>query len=247
VIHPQPASEGNGGTRTAPTLLVADPDANLVHALTRALAPEGIAVAGAADGAQALLQAGALRPDMVLVSAVLPVIGPIEFVRAVRAVRTVPVLLGVDEGHAEQAVQALAAGATACVARPYRVPELLPLMQSTFAGEPRRPSTVLQVGDVELDASAHQVRVAGSPVHLPLREFELLHYLMRNAGRTVTREQIMRHVWHAEDPMSTNTIAVHVKRLRARLGDHDDRLIQTVRGVGYRLAASPGVPCRDRR
>ncbi len=58
---------------------------------------------------------------------------------------------------------------------------------------------------------------------------------MRNADRTVTREQIMRHVWHSSDAMSTNTIAVHVKRLRARLGDEDDKLIQTVRGVGYRL------------
>lgn len=81
--------------------------------------------------------------------------------------------------------------------------------------------------------------MAGRAVHLPLREFELLQYLMRNADRTVTREQIMRHVWHAAVNTSTNTIAVHVKRLRARLGDEDDQLIQTVRGVGYRLV-TPG-------
>ena len=91
------------------------------------------------------------------------------------------------------------------------------------------------VGAVELDVHAYQVRVLGRGVHLPLREFELLHYLMRNADRTVTREQIMRHVWNSTESTSTNTIAVHVKRLRARLGDNDDQLIQTVRGVGYRL------------
>ena len=91
------------------------------------------------------------------------------------------------------------------------------------------------VGKVELDVNAYQVKVDGRTVHLPLREFELLHYLMRNAHRTVTREQIMRHVWNSTDTTSTNTIAVHVKRLRARLGDNDDQLIQTVRGVGYRL------------
>ncbi|MFC4536125.1 response regulator transcription factor [Sphaerisporangium dianthi] len=232
--QPQAAPEVDGDTRPAPMLLVADPDAGMVRELASALEREGVYVTGVPDGAQALLQAGALRPDVVLVSATLPVIGPVEFVRAVRLARTVPVLLGVGEGHAEQAVQALAAGATACVARPYRVPELLPLVQATFPGDAGLRG-VLTVGGVELDVGAYQVRVSGMPVHLPLREFELLHYLMRHADRTVTREQIMHHVWHAADGMSTNTIAVHVKRLRARLGDDDDQLIQTVRGVGYRL------------
>ncbi|MGW0058485.1 response regulator transcription factor [Streptosporangium sandarakinum] len=234
MTQPQTAPEVNGDSRTAPLLLVADPETSLVQGLADALEREGVEVAGVTDGAQALLQAGALQPDVVLVSASLPVIGAVEFVRAVRLARAVPVLLGVGEGHAEQAVQALAAGATACVARPYRVPELLPLVQGAFSGEPGGRRTLV-VGRVELDVHAYLVRVDGRAVHLPLREFELLHYLMRNAHRTVTREQIMRHVWNSTETTSTNTIAVHVKRLRARLGDTDDRLIQTVRGVGYRL------------
>ncbi|MFI6499418.1 response regulator transcription factor [Nonomuraea typhae] len=231
MAHQQTASEVHGDTRTAPVLLVADPDESIVQELATALEREGVTVAGVSDGAQALLQAGALRPDVVLVAATLPVISAVEFVRAVRLARAVPVLLGVGEGHAEQAVQALAAGAAACVARPYRVLELLPFVQAASPGS----RSLLRVGEVELDVRAYQVRVGGHAVHLPLREFELLHYLMRNADRTVTREQIMRHVWNATDATSTNTIAVHVKRLRARLGDEDDQLIQTVRGVGYRL------------
>ncbi|WP_326825488.1 response regulator transcription factor [Streptosporangium sp. NBC_01639] len=234
MIQPQSAPEVNGDTRTAPLLLVADPESPLVQGLADALEREGVMVMGVTDGAQALLQAGALRPDVVLVSASLPVIGAVEFIRAVRLTRAVPVLLGVGEGHAEQAVQALAAGATACVARPYRVPELLPLIHAAFSDEAGIHRTLV-VGKVELDVNTYQVRVAGHIVHLPLREFELLHYLMRNAHRTVTREQIMRHVWNSTGSTSTNTIAVHVKRLRARLGDNDDQLIQTVRGVGYRL------------
>ncbi|MFF3669216.1 response regulator transcription factor [Microtetraspora malaysiensis] len=227
-----------GDTRSAPILLVADPDNDLIRQLTAALEPEGVEVAGVSDGAQALLQAGALQPDAVLISASLPIIGPLDFVRAVRLARAVPVLLGIDFGSdAEQAVLALAAGATACVARPYRAPELLPLVQAAFQRQ-EIERTVLTIGNVALDVTAYQVKVSGKIVHLPLREFELLHYLMRNADRTVTREQIMRHVWHASDAMSTNTIAVHVKRLRARLGDVDDRMIQTVRGVGYRLVSS---------
>ncbi|WP_214323582.1 response regulator transcription factor [Nonomuraea sediminis] len=230
----------NGETRSKPVLLIADPDTAVVADVATALEGEGVAVTGVSDGAQGLLQAGALQPDVVLVSATLPVIDPIEFVRAVRLSRAVPVLLGVGEGHAEQAVQALAAGAAACVARPYRVPELLPFIQAA-SPETRQ---VLSVGEVELDVQAYQVRVEGLAVHLPLREFELLQYLMRNADRTVTREQIMRHVWHAAASTSTNTIAVHVKRLRARLGDDEDKLIQTVRGVGYRLVTpgSSGAP-----
>ncbi|GAA3442053.1 sensory transduction protein RegX3 [Planomonospora venezuelensis] len=238
MIQPQTAPEVDGDTRTAPMLLVADPESALVEELAVILEREGVEVTGVADGAQALLQAGALRPDVVLVSASLPVIGAVEFIRAVRLTRAVPVLLGVGEGHAEQAVQALAAGATACVARPYRVPELLPLVQAAIVGDSGVRRT-LAVGNVELDVNAYQVRVDGRIVHLPLREFELLHYLMRNAHRTVTREQIMRHVWNSTDTTSTNTIAVHVKRLRARLGDTDDQLIQTVRGVGYRLVDRP--------
>ncbi|MFJ2031410.1 response regulator transcription factor [Streptosporangium sp. NPDC087985] len=213
---------------------MADPESALVQDLADALGRDGVAVRGVTDGAQALLQAGALRPDVVLISASLPVIGAVEFIRAVRLTRVVPVLLGVGEDHAEQAVQALTAGATACVARPYRVPELLSLVQAAFSGEAGTHRTLV-VGEIELDMDAYQVKVGGHIVHLPLREFELLHYLMRNAHRTVTREQIMRHVWNSTDTTSTNTIAVHVKRLRTRLGDNNDQLIQTVRGIGYRL------------
>lgn len=236
MIHQQAASTVHGDTRTKPILLIADPDDGVVEDVATALEREGVSVTGVPDGAQGLIQAGALQPDVVLVSATLPVIGAVDFVRAVRLSRAVPVLLGVGEGHAEHAVQALAAGAVACVARPYRVPELLPFIHAASPDGHK----VLVVGGVELDAQAYQVRVEGRIVHLPLREFELLQYLMNNANRTVTREQIMRHVWHTGSSTSTNTIAVHVKRLRARLGDDEDTLIQTVRGVGYRLV-TPGT------
>ncbi|WP_285777246.1 response regulator transcription factor [Microtetraspora sp. NBRC 13810] len=228
----------NGDTRTGPLLLVADPEAGLVADLAVALEREGIEVQGVGDGAQALLQVGALHPDVLLVSAALPVLGAVEVIRAVRSSREVPVLLGIGDHDAEHAVQALTAGANACVARPYRSPELLPLIHAAMPGGGSARKAI-SVGHVELDLEAYQVRVAGETVHLPLREFELLHYLMRHVDRTVTREQIMRHVWNSAFTTSTNTIAVHVKRIRARLGDHDDRLIQTVRSVGYRMV-TPG-------
>ncbi|WP_214105897.1 response regulator transcription factor [Acrocarpospora catenulata] len=228
----QSAPDGRGDT----TLLVADPDASYLAELAVALEREGVRVIGVADGAQALLTTGAEDPDMLLVSADLPVIGAVEFIRTVRKTRAVPVLLGIGEGNAELAVRALAVGATACVARPYRMPELMPLIQAA-AHEEHAPRPVVKVGHIELNTTSYQVHVSGELVHLPLREFELLHFLMRNVDRIVTREQITRYVWSSATPAATNTIAVHLKRLRARLNDHDDHLIQTVRGVGYRMVS----------
>lgn len=131
---PAPTVDPDGELRAAPMLLVADPDTAMVHDLAVALKREGIEVTGLPDGAQGLIQTGALVPDVVPVSATSPVIGPVEFIKAVRVARAVPVPLGVGKGHAERAVQALAAGATARVARPYRVPELLPMVQAAHTG-----------------------------------------------------------------------------------------------------------------
>jgi DNA-binding response OmpR family regulator len=223
-----------------PLLLVADPDDALVEDLASALKLEGIDVAGVSDGAQALFQIGALHPNAVLVSAELPVIGPVDLIKTIRANRDLPVLLGVGDTDAEQVVQALRAGAAACVARPYRAHELLPIVSAVRPGTGPDHST-LTVGYLQIDLDAYQVRCRGELIHLPLREFQLLHFLMRHADKTVTRQQIMRQVWqsHHFTGGSTNTLAVHVKRLRQRLGDHNDKLIQTVRSVGYRLVTPP--------
>lgn len=241
MIQPRTAPGVEGDTRHMPLLLVADPDEAQIKDLADALELEGIRVAGVGDGARALLQVGALSPNAVLISAGLPVLGAVDLITAIRADRDLPVLLGVGDADAEQAVQALKAGATACVARPYRAHELLPIVGAVqpAAGPDRN---VLTVGYVQIDLDAYQVHCRGKLTHLPLREFQLLAFLMRHADKTVTRRQIMRHVWQSDQLTSgtTNTLAVHVKRLRRRLGDHDDKLIQTVRSVGYRLVTPPG-------
>ncbi|MBC6458591.1 response regulator transcription factor [Actinomadura sp. HBU206391] len=220
-------------------MLVADPDEALGHELVLALAQRGIEVAVCTDGAQALLRTGALHPDVLLVSANVPTVDATTLVRTVRASLPIPVILGVGADNAEEAVKALAAGANVCVARPYRLPELLPLIlgihAEAAAGE--TGGAVLTCGAVELDPVAHIVRVRGALVHMPLREFELLHYLMVNVDRVVARRQIQTHVWRT-DTANTNTISVHIRRLRERLGDDPENptIILTVRGVGYRLA-----------
>lgn len=228
-------------TAHVPLLLVADPDEKLGHELVLALAERGVEVTVCTDGAQALLRTGAMHPDVVLISASVPAVDAVTFVRAIRATLSIPVILGVGADDAEQAVKALAAGANVCVARPYRLPELLPIIQGIRGeGAPGESgSPVLVCGSIELDPIAHVVRVRGTVVSMPLREFELLHYLMIHADRVVSRQQIQAHVWRSDKTVS-NTINVHIRRLRERLGDDPEnpRIILTVRGVGYRLVAN---------
>ncbi|TMQ92219.1 response regulator transcription factor [Actinomadura soli] len=221
-----------------PLLLVADPDETLGRELVLALAERGIEVTVSTDGAQALLRTGSLHPDVVLLAAGISAVDPVTFVRAVRASLPIPVIIGVGANDADKAVQALAAGANVCVARPYRLPELLPLIQSiraenTPADAGNQPLTC---GSIALDPVAHVVRIHGKTVHMPLREFELLHYMMLHADRVISRSQIQAHVWRS-DKLNTNTINVHIRRLREKLGDDPDNpnIILTVRGVGYRL------------
>jgi DNA-binding response OmpR family regulator len=227
-----------------PLLLVADPDEDLGRELVLALAGRGVEVTISTDGADALLRTGALHPDIVLIAAGIPSVDAVTFVRAVRQNMPTPVIVGVGTDDAAEAIKALAAGATVCVARPYRLPELLPLIHGIQAGnvlpnEAGSGGSVLSCGSIELDPVAHIVRVNGKALHLPLREFELLHYLMINADRVISRQQIQNHVWKSEKVI-TNTISVHIRRLREKLGDDQDnpKIILTVRGVGYRLTAT---------
>ncbi|OLT12727.1 hypothetical protein BJF79_21780 [Actinomadura sp. CNU-125] len=219
-----------------PLLLVADPDAGLGHELVLALAAKGVETTVCTDGAQALLRTGALHPDLILISAGIPVVDAVTFVTAVRGSLSTPIILGVGAGDADRAVEALASGANLCVARPYRLPELLPLITGIRDDTAVTGTPVLTCGSIELDPTAHVVRVGGRIVAMPLREFELLHYLMLNADRVVDRRQIQHHVWRT-DKVRTNTINVHIRRLREKLGDDPENptIILTVRGIGYRL------------
>jgi DNA-binding response OmpR family regulator len=214
-------------------LLVADPDPDIASKVAVELEDHAVRVLTVADGAEALLLAGAEHPDAVLAAAGLPTIGGAAFVRTLTSRTGIPVVLGVSEGDGPAALEALAAGAAACVARPYRLSELLPLLLALRPVEAEGPA--LQAGTLRLDPASLSVHLRGEPVRLPMRELKLLQLLMTNADKVVTREQIHDAVWGGVQ--NSNTVTVHVQRLRQRLGDdqHDPKLILTIRGVGYRL------------
>ncbi|GGV28752.1 putative response regulator [Streptomyces longisporoflavus] len=225
----------------APALLLAEADEAVAIEVIAGLAAEGIKVTECRDGAEALLRAGLERPSMVLLGAPLPVVDAAAVTELLSRFCPSTVVVGVGGHVAEEAVAALDAGAVAAVARPYRLAEILPLLWRVPVPA-EGPGERLVVGDIELDEAGMHVHVHGRQLHLPLREFQLLSYLMRHARQVVRRQQILRDLWGGE-LADTNTLTVHIKRLREKLatGPGSCCTIDTVRGLGYRLEC----PVRD--
>jgi DNA-binding response OmpR family regulator len=222
-------------------LLIADPDVVRAETLATELADHQVRTVVCADGAEALLATGAEQPDAVLAAARLPTVDGAALVRTLSGRTTIPVVLGIGDGDGSVAAEALAAGAAACVAHPYRMRELLPILRAIRPESLGEPQPMLECGALRLDPASLEVHLYGRPIRLPLRELRLLELLMRHPERVVTREQIHDVVWRGAP--GSNTITVHVQRLRQRLGDDhtDPRIILTVRGVGYRLIPPPLV------
>ncbi|MDK1472249.1 response regulator transcription factor [Streptomyces sp. 549] len=216
------------------SVLLADSDEAVAAEVAGGLTGAGIPVTVCRDGAEVLLRAGMQQPALVLLGAPLAVVDAATVTGLLNRICPSPVVVGVGAEHAAEAVAALSAGATALVARPYRLAELLPLLQPTAAGD--GSAERLRVGDIELDPAGLHVYVRGQAVRLPLREFELLRYLMRHGNQVVPRKQILQDLWGTE-VTDTNTLTVHVKRLRAKLAAVEGSCctIDTVRGLGYRL------------
>ncbi|WP_017609104.1 response regulator transcription factor [Nocardiopsis xinjiangensis] len=228
-------------------VLLVEPESEQSHQLVLSLSGHDVDITVCVDGAEALLRVGMARPDTLLTNADPPEVELETLVRVTRRVTDIPILIGVGTGDSQRAVRALAAGATACVSRPYRIPELAALLRGSLPpgehGETNGAGTmVVRAGALELDTLGHRLFVDGAPVDLALREFGIMDFLLRNDGRVVDREELWTEVWHKPLPPVNNTIAVHIRRLRHKLGDSEarPRFIHTVRGVGYRLDAGSG-------
>jgi DNA-binding response OmpR family regulator len=221
-------------------LLVVD-DVEFVSTLARELNPLQADVVVCPDSAESLLRVGSLRPDAVLAAADSRPVDSLTLVRVLRRASGTPVVVGVGNGDGPVAARVLAAGARACVARPYRPVEVLPILRSVGPPGLFAPEPALRVGALRLDPLAQEAGLNHARIRLPMRECLLLKLLMQNADRVVTREQIIATVWPDNGAGSSNTVNVHIQRLRSRLGDdpHESRIIQTVRKKGYRLVPPP--------
>jgi DNA-binding response OmpR family regulator len=225
------------------TSVLVDADGPAVDAVRRQFSAHGILLECCADAAEALFQIGRCAPGLVILRAADPVLPTAHAVGIVRRHGATPVVVAVGEGETALVRPAFTAGASAVVGYPYRVKEIAETISRFLpdADLHHTEQAIVTVGHVELDGPAFEVRVHGHRMAMPLREFELLRFLMANAGHVVTEEQIRTAVWGARgDTVGTKTIALHARRLRARLGADAVELVR-IRGVGYRLTGPDAV------
>ncbi|GAB4086505.1 response regulator transcription factor [Myceligenerans cantabricum] len=227
-------------------ILVVEDEDSYRDPLTYQLAREGFEVVEAADGNAALAAYDAEGADLVLLDLMLPGLSGTEVCRELRARGDVPVIMLTAKDSEIDKVVGLELGADDYVTKPYSFRELLARMRAVLRRrQPVEQSVddgagVLEAGPVTMDVERHTVSVNGETISLPLKEFDLLELLLRNAGRVLTRGQLIDRVWGADYVGDTKTLDVHVKRIRSKIEPDPGRprYLLTVRGLGYKLADS---------
>ena len=221
-------------------ILVVEDEESFSDPLSYLLRKEGYEVAIAETGPDALTQFDAAGADLVLLDLMLPGLSGVDVCRALRQRSSVPVIMLTAKDSEIDKVVGLEIGADDYVTKPYSSRELLARIKAVLRrlAEPDEllPATI-EAGPVRMDVDRHTVTCRGEQVNLPLKEFELLEMLLRNAGRVMTRMQLIDRVWGSDYVGDTKTLDVHVKRLRGKVevDPANPRHIQTVRGLGYKF------------
>lgn len=220
-------------------LLLIDDDDRLFELLTAALKPHDVHLAWAPDGPRGLATLEQTAVDAVLLDVMMPGMDGLEVVRRIRARSTVPVLMLTARGDEADRIVGLELGADDYVAKPFSARELLARVRAVLRrARPGVTAEVLTIGPIALDSGARVATVDGLPVDLTGIEFDLLHALMRRAGRVVPREALLDEAGRGDVAVGERTVDVHISHVRQKLGDDpkNPRWIKTVRGVGYVLA-----------
>ncbi|ROT31935.1 response regulator transcription factor [Micromonospora sp. HM5-17] len=222
-------------------VLVVEDEESFSDALSYMLRKEGFEVSAAATGTDALTEFDRTGADIVLLDLMLPEMSGTEVCRQLRQRSQVPIIMVTARDSEIDKVVGLEIGADDYVTKPYSPRELVARVRAVLrrrGNETAEANTpTLAAGPVRMDVERHVVTVDGNPVQLPLKEFELLELLLRNAGRVLTRGQLIDRVWGADYVGDTKTLDVHVKRLRSKVEPEPSqpRYIVTVRGLGYKF------------
>lgn len=223
-------------------ILIVEDEPSLSEPLAYLLTREGYETVVAADGLAALTEFDRSGADLVLLDLMLPGLPGTEVCRELRQRSAVPIIMLTAKDSEVDIVVGLELGADDYVTKPYSTRELLAriravMRRQTDGGD--LDDAVLTAGSVRMDVEKHQVTVDGAVVPMPLKEFELLELLLRNAGRVLTRGQLIDRVWGADYFGDTKTLDVHVKRIRSKIEPDpaNPRMLVTVRGLGYRFEA----------
>ncbi|MAU84512.1 MAG: DNA-binding response regulator [Gordonia sp.] len=222
-------------------VLIVEDEESLADPLAFLLRKEGFEASVINDGAQALSAFDRVSPDIVLLDLMLPGMSGTEICKTLRARSSVPVIMVTARDSEIDKVVGLELGADDYVTKPYSARELIARIRAVLrrggdAGEEELTIGVIEEGPVRMDVERHTVAVNGEAITLPLKEFDLLEYLLRNAGRVLTRGQLIDRVWGADYVGDTKTLDVHVKRLRSKIEPDpgNPKHLVTVRGLGYK-------------
>lgn len=239
------ARNGKGGSADGAEarILIVDDEESITQLLSTALRYEGFEVQTADTGWAALAQVEAFRPDLILLDVMLPDLDGFEVQRRLPGGEArLPVVFLTARRDTEDRVRGLTLGGDDYVTKPFSLEELVARVRAVLrrtrgdAADGRR----LSYADLELDEDAYEVRRAGTLVELTPTEFNLLRYLMANAGRVLSKPQILDHVWHYDFGGDANVVETYVSYLRKKLDGLGPPLIHTVRGVGYSLRLPRG-------
>lgn len=227
------------------TILTADDDPQLLRLISRNLQFEGYDVIAVSDGQQALEHIESQTPDVVLLDVMMPKMDGFTVCQRVREFSTVPIIIITARGHDQDKIRGLDLGADDYLTKPFSVDELLArvravLRRAQFSSndQARQLLKTMTIGELIIDYTQHQVMMAGKEVLLTPIEYRILAYLAQNAGRVVTQDMLLEHVWGAEYMGESHMLQVNVNRLRRKLEPdptHPHYLLTKV-GVGYQLA-----------
>jgi two-component system, OmpR family, KDP operon response regulator KdpE len=226
-------------------VLVVDDDPSLVKALRIGLTARGDEVVTAHSGADAIAQVALANPDLVILDLGLPDIDGLEVCRRIREFSEVPVVILSAYGDERRKVEALDGGADDFITKPFGMAELEARLRvamrhaSSRKGNGSADAPILKVGALELDVVHHMATMGPAPLPLTRREFDLLAYLARHAGKVCTHHMILKDVWGPGYGAESNYVRVYAHRLRKKMGDDDGRLLRTVPGIGYQLMVGP--------
>ncbi|MDP3209666.1 MAG: response regulator transcription factor [Rhodoglobus sp.] len=223
-------------------ILIVEDERSLSEPLAYLLGREGYETTIAADGIAAVAEFDRTGADLILLDLMLPGMPGTEVCRAIRTRSTVPIIMVTAKDSEVDIVVGLELGADDYVTKPYRSRELLARIRAVLRRRVDADSLdnlVLEAGTVRMDIERHTVSVDGTDVAMPLKEFELLELLLRNAGRVLTRGQLIDRVWGSDYFGDTKTLDVHIKRIRSKIEKIPGQpsMLVTVRGLGYRFEA----------
>jgi two-component system KDP operon response regulator KdpE len=224
-------------------VLVVDDDPSLVKALRIGLAARGDDVVTARTGTDAIVQVALVLPDLVILDLGLPDLDGIEVCRRIREFSDVPVVVLSAFGDERRKVEALDSGADDFITKPFGMAELEARLRVAIrhaaarTGNAGPSSPTLEVGALEVDLVHRMATLDGTTLPLTSREFDLLAYLARHAGKVCTHQMILKDVWGPGYGAETNYVRVYAHRLRKKMGDDQGRILRTIPGIGYELMA----------